>query len=444
MKTRLLLLLITFSLLGHSQSLVDSIPNPQKLDARNYVSNPSGILSSSTVSEINTELDLLRQKTDIEVAIVAVQSIGEANIESFAVDLFKKWGIGKAKADNGLLVLFVLDQKKIKFETGYGIEGVLPDAICKRIQMEDMVPEFKTGNYDAGILAGTKRLVSILKNEKPAAKVQQPTIDWTFASSIAIAAYLLLALICFIWVNQTTVQIQKNSKYRYNIDRYKALKSQKNGIIGTFAVAASIVGVVLILFFGTPVFLIFILPVPFTAVPSNVFALYMMRKIRRQPIHCNECGEMMHILSEKHEDAHLKLAQQFEEQLHAVDYDVFVCGSCKNEAIFTLDKPSQYTPCPKCNTKAFILDERRITVAPTYLSPGNERLTYRCKYCGYEENDNHNLPRITRNSSAIVGGAVGGSLFSGSGGFGGDNGGGFGGGSFGGGMSGGGGSTSSW
>ena len=150
----------------------------------------------------------------------------------------------------------------------------------------------------------------------------------------------------------------------------------------------------------------------------------------------------MHILSEKQEDAHLKLAQQFEEQLHAVDYDVFVCDSCKNEAIFTLDKPSAYSNCPKCNTKAFILKEKRTVVAPTYISAGTERVTYHCKFCGYEEHHNDNIPRLQRNSGALVGGAVAGGMFSGRGGFGG---GGFsGGGSFGGGMSGGGGATSGW
>jgi uncharacterized protein len=148
----------------------------------------------------------------------------------------------------------------------------------------------------------------------------------------------------------------------------------------------------------------------------------------------------MHILSEKEEDAHLKLAQQFEEQLHAVDYDVFVCDTCKNEAIFTLDKPSIYSECPKCGTKAFILKDRRTIVAPTYINSGTERITYHCKFCGYEENDNHNLPRLTRTGGAIIGGAVAGGLFSGGGGFGGGGGGG----SFGGGMSGGGGATSGW
>jgi uncharacterized protein len=139
------------------------------------------------------------------------------------------------------------------------------------------------------------------------------------------------------------------------------------------------------------------------------------------------------------------MAQQFEEQLNAVDYDVFLCDGCKNETIFTYDKPSAYTNCPKCNTKAFILKEKRTIVAPTYISVGTERSTFHCKFCGYEENHNDNIPRLQRNGDSLVAGAVIGSvLSSGRGGFGGGGGGGFSGGSFGGGFSGGGGSTSGW
>ena len=132
------------------------------------------------------------------------------------------------------------------------------------------------------------------------------------------------------------------------------------------------------------------------------------------------------------------------DKVQAVDYDVFVCDSCKNETIYTYDKPSAYTNCPKCNTKAFILKSKKTIIAPTHLSSGTERVTYHCKFCGYEENHNNNLPRLQNNNDgAFVKGVVIGSILnSGRGGFGG--GGGFSGGSFGGGSSGGGGATSGW
>ena len=423
---------------------VQTIPNPKNVTENGFVSNPDGILKAETVQQINIYLDSLEHQTGAEVTVVAVNSIGMEEIKPFATSLFAKWKIGKTKKDNGLLVLFVLDQKKVTFETGYGLEGVLPDAICKRIQYKTMIPEFKNGNYDAGLLAGVQRIGSVIRKEPAQQEAPKNPVAWNEILPIAIGIYLLLALFTWIWIGNSIQRIRKNPKLTSNIARYKAIKSEKSGIISLVGIFLPIIGIVGIILFSNPIFILLILPVPLTTIPANIYGRIMMLKIRRTPIPCNVCDGKMHILSEKKEDAHLKLAQQFEEKLHAIDYDVFVCDKCANEAIFTLDKPSSYSECPKCHTKAFILKEKRTVVAPTYISGGTEKTTYICKFCGYEENDNHNIPRLTGSGGALLGGAVAGGLFSGRGGFGGGGFSGGGGGSFGGGMSGGGGSTSGW
>ncbi len=446
-KTLILIFISVSSFLFGTEYTVSTIPNPKTQDANAYVSNPDGILSQEAVSRINVLLDSLEAQNGSEVTVVAVSSIGYEDIKSFATTLFKTWGIGKSQNNNGLLVLFVLDQRKVTFETGYGLEGVLPDAICKRIQTQAMIPEFKNEDYDAGMLAGVQRIVSTVKNEPFETKAETP-IAWNEVLPLAAGVYLILIILSLVWVNNIVKKVRKDSRYPNNIARYKAIKSNKTSALLLIAVLVPIIGFVAIILLKLAFELIvLLLIVPFTTIPANLYAKVLMRKIRREPIQCNECGGKMHILSEKQEDAHLKLAQQFEEQLHAVDYDVFVCDSCKNEAIFTLDKPSAYSNCPKCNTKAFILKDKRTVVAPTYISAGTERVTFHCKFCGYEEHHNDNIPRLQRNSGALVGGAVAGGIFSGRGGFGGGgfSGGGFsGGGSFGGGMSGGGGATSGW
>lgn len=442
-----LILIVLCSLSGFAFATdytVTSIPNPKTTNVHSFVSNPDGILKVETVQQINVYLDSLQTQTGAEVALVAVNSIGGNEIKPFATDLFKAWGIGKAKRDNGMLVLFVLGDKKVTFETGYGLEGILPDAICKRIQYQSMVPEFKKGHYDAGLLAGIQRIGSTIRKE-PIAEAPKETIAWNQILPLAAGIYLLIAVFAWIWMANIIQSVRKDPKLKSNIARYKVLKSQKSGIISLLSILLPIVGFILILLFANPIFMLLLIPVPLATIPANMYGRLMMIKIRRQPIPCNVCDGEMHILSEKQEDAHLKLAQQFEEKLHAIDYDVFVCNKCANEAIFTLDKPSAYSECPKCGTKAFILSDKRTLIAPTYISSGTERTTYRCKFCGYEENDNHNIPRLTNTGGAIVGGAIAGGLFSGRGGFGGgDFGGGDGGGSFGGGMSGGGGATSGW
>jgi uncharacterized protein len=214
-----------------------------------------------------------------------------------------------------------------------------------------MIPEFKNGNYDVGMLAGVERIVSTVKDEPFETKPEAP-FAWNEVLPLAAGFYLILIIVSLVWVSNIVKKVRKDSRYPNNIARYKVIKSNKTSVLMLIAVLVPIIGFVAIILLKLAFELIvLLLVVPFTTIPANLYAKVMMRKIRREPILCNECDGKMHILSEKQEDAHLKLAQQFEEQLHAVDYDVFVCDSCKNEAIFTLDKPSAYSNCPKCNRR---------------------------------------------------------------------------------------------
>jgi uncharacterized protein len=414
---------------------IETVPNPKKLNRSAFVSNPDGILNVETESQINNLLDSLEKKSGAEVAVVLVNSIGNEDIKSFAEQLFNYWKIGKEKEDNGLLVLFVMDQRKVTFEVGYGLEGILPDAICKRIQIESMIPEFKKGNYDEGMLAGIQRINAIILKEPVQVEKTAP-VNWKEILPIALAFYLIWLVSTWLWIGNAMEKVKKNPRLNSNMARYVAAKNERNGIISVMAIFLPVAAFIAILVLSKAVYLLLLLPLPFTTIPPVMYGNYRLRKIRKEPFPCSVCGGQMRFVPEKEEDVYLKLSQQFEEQLHAVDYDVFVCDNCKNQAIFTIDKPSAYTECPKCGTKAFILKEKRLTMAPTYFNAGTERLTYRCEFCGYEENKNRRIPRLTRNNSAFIGGAAAGSIFSGSGGFGG--------GSFGGGMSGGGGATSGW
>ena len=144
---------------------VDEVPNVHLKDARQYVTDPSGILSTAARDSINLMLGQLEEGSGIEVAVVMLPSIGDDDIFDFAHNLFRKWGIGKKKENNGLLVLFVMDQHKVRFTTGYGLEGTLTDALSKRIQMNEMVPAFKEEKWDEGMVKGVRATVAILKGE---------------------------------------------------------------------------------------------------------------------------------------------------------------------------------------------------------------------------------------------------------------------------------------
>ena len=135
---------------------VTTIPNVHVTDRNSYVSNPDGIISPEDAALMNAMAADLQKTMGIEMAVVAVESIGDNEPRMFATDLFKQWGLGQKGKDNGLLILLVTDPAKraVVFETGYGLEGVLPDVICYRLQQRYMIPELKNGEYSRGMLRG--------------------------------------------------------------------------------------------------------------------------------------------------------------------------------------------------------------------------------------------------------------------------------------------------
>ena len=141
----------------------EQIPNVQRMDRQRYVSDPDGILSAEAVARIDFVCASLRERGLAQVAVVAVDDIAGGDTFSFAVELFRGWGVGSAKSNNGLGILLVKELREIRFVTGGGLEGILPDALCKRIQTTYMLPAFRKGDYSAGMVAGIEAAATILE-----------------------------------------------------------------------------------------------------------------------------------------------------------------------------------------------------------------------------------------------------------------------------------------
>ena len=141
----------------------EQIPNVQRMDRQRYVSDPDGILSAEAVARIDSVCASLRERGLAQVAVVAVDDIAGGDTFSFAVELFRGWGVGSAKSNNGLGILLVKELREIRFVTGGGLEGILPDALCKRIQTTYMLPAFRAGDYSAGMVAGIEAAATILE-----------------------------------------------------------------------------------------------------------------------------------------------------------------------------------------------------------------------------------------------------------------------------------------
>lgn len=144
----------------------EEIPNVQRADRTRYVSNPDGILSAAAVARIDSICGTLRDRAIAQVAVVAVDEIAGGEVFDFAIDLFTQWGVGRAENDNGLGILLVKDRREIRFVTGGGLEGVLPDAIVKRIQLKYMLPAFREGDYSRGMVAGVEAAAQLLEGSE--------------------------------------------------------------------------------------------------------------------------------------------------------------------------------------------------------------------------------------------------------------------------------------
>lgn len=142
---------------------VDDLPNVQLADHTKHLVNPDGIVSPSGQARIDSLLLDARRKTSAEIVAVIVDDIDpDTDIDTYATELFTRWGIGKSDKDNGILLLVAKDRRKAVIRTGYGAEGVMPDIISGRILYDTMFPRFKAGDYEGGLIAAPSKYTTLL------------------------------------------------------------------------------------------------------------------------------------------------------------------------------------------------------------------------------------------------------------------------------------------
>lgn len=134
--------------------------------ATGRVNDFANVIDPATEAAIDHRLDLLEQKTSSEIAVATIQSLGGMSSTDYANRLFKEWGVGQAKTDNGVLVVIAIEDRDMAIEVGYGLEGVLPDGLAGQVIREDFTPRFKEGDYSGGISNGVHRLADIVEKQQ--------------------------------------------------------------------------------------------------------------------------------------------------------------------------------------------------------------------------------------------------------------------------------------
>jgi uncharacterized protein len=141
--------LITFFLLATALPPGNAVPLPAVPSS--YVVDLAGIIDVPTAQRLNEYLKELEQKTTAQFIVLTVGSLGGVPIEEFSLGVAEKWKLGQKGKDNGLLLVIAMAEGRYRFEVGYGLEAILPDAKVGSIGREKIVPNFRQGNYSYGV-----------------------------------------------------------------------------------------------------------------------------------------------------------------------------------------------------------------------------------------------------------------------------------------------------
>lgn len=369
-----------------------------------YVSNQDNVLSEDAVRELNAMLRSVEDSTKAQVAVVALQTTHRQDARNFSMELYDLWRPGRKGVDDGMIILLIVDSRQVFLRTGYGLEGILPDARCTQIFRTYMAPEFKKGNWDAGMIAGVKAVSDILLSGTPAEKSEFSDLEssgktffyyWITFNFVFLMAAIWRLFVCKI-----------EGIDREDIYKDFASRSSKWLKVGLLFLLALIVVYPLV--------------------------LIRKRKIRMKKITCPHCSIPMHRLKEKEDDAYLNTAQLMEEVVKSKDYDVWLCPECSRTEIYGYNRSlTRYRECPHCKNRTLRREKTKTLRRATTTREGLERTTYRCQFCKRVKVVDRILPIIvvasgSSNSRSSFGGFRGG------------------GGGFGGGMSGGGGGGGSF
>jgi uncharacterized protein len=127
----------------------------------------AGVLSASTQTQLTDMLAAHESATGEQVVVVTLDSLQGYTIEDYGYQLGRYWGIGQKGKNSGAILIVAPKEHKVRIEVGYGLEGTLTDAICATIIQSYILPSFKRGDFEAGILAGTTSILSVLGGNSP-------------------------------------------------------------------------------------------------------------------------------------------------------------------------------------------------------------------------------------------------------------------------------------
>ncbi|MDJ0661180.1 MAG: TPM domain-containing protein [Crocosphaera sp.] len=461
------LAILIFSLPCNAVNVQD-VPNPRQ-QYGGWVTDMAEILTDDTETRLNQMISQLERQNGTELAVVTVPETAPSDTpKAFTTALFNYWGVGKKEQNNGVLFVISVSDRRVEIETGYGIEGILPDTQVGRIINTKITPQFKRGNFDQGTLAGTQALVDVLAKATVSEQEGQTTLNSipSFSWYLYLAAGgLVIGVIGF-----GSIRAMFKKPILVEPEGMVRIQGSDDEEIPVFALcylgSSGLMFSFLILLLGSsPMTEIVVL----TSVLGSLILGWLISYIitgtlkenkhqhSRRPFYCSHCQQPLEPLDYSQFSSCLTKAQQVASQLGSIEFEGWQCPNCGQQPndyrihirAYLLDS-EDFLECPYCHEQT-VKRTWKTVEWPTAYTSGLKRIIDQCHCCDYYQEQEETLPpwsnsdsgfdrNSNRTGSRTFGHFIGG--FGSSGGFGG--GGGSSGGGFGGGSSGGGGAGGGW
>jgi uncharacterized protein len=138
---------------------------PPRPDPPRLVNDLANVMQPQETAALEQKLVAYNDSTSSQIAVVTVPTLGGNDIADYSQKLYESWGIGRKGQNNGILILVAIQEHTARIQTGYGLEGAVPDALAKRIISNTLVPAFRQNQYYAGLDRGTDQLIALAKGE---------------------------------------------------------------------------------------------------------------------------------------------------------------------------------------------------------------------------------------------------------------------------------------
>lgn len=166
-----------------------------------HVHDEAKVLTQQTVDQLENQLKVYEDSTSNQIAVLIIESLAGEPIEEFSLRVAEKWKLGQKEKDNGALLLISVDDHKMRIETGEGLEGVLTDALCSRIIRNELAPNFRRNDYDAGVTAGISAIIAAIGGEYSAEDIGENSMEelgWKERVLLGLFIFGILGVFTFI------------------------------------------------------------------------------------------------------------------------------------------------------------------------------------------------------------------------------------------------------